>query len=85
MEPAASELDQIVSDERGRDAGSGTLVEVEGMSRAAALRQLLIPLARHCIQPRFRHVHRHALGELLVWDNRSTAHRSSPQQRCVLP
>eukprot|EP01046_Picozoa_sp_COSAG06_P083383 COSAG06_NODE_30286_length_541_cov_1.138009_1_plen_117_part_10 len=48
------------------------------MSRAAALRQLLIPLARHCIQPRFRHVHRHALGELLVWDNRSTAHRSSP-------
>ncbi len=55
------------------------------MSRAAALRQLLIPLARHCIQPRFRHVHRHALGELLVWDNRSTAHRSSPQQRCVLP
>ena len=35
------------------------------MSRAAALRQLLIPLARHCIQPRFRHVHQHALGELL--------------------
>ena len=74
-----------MSDERGRDAGSGTLVEVEGMSRAAALRQLLIPLARHCIQPRFRHVHQHALGELLVWDNRSTAHRSSPQQRCALP
>jgi len=50
---------------------------IEGLSREesdALLEQLWV----HCTQPQFLYEHVWRLGDLVMWDNRSTMHRRDP-------
>ncbi len=47
---------------------------IEGLD-AALSRELLDRLAQHMLQPRFVWTHDWQLGDLVMWDNRSTMHR----------
>jgi taurine dioxygenase len=49
---------------------------IEGMPKHEAL-ALIDELAEHTIQPRFRHVHRWRVGDLLMWDNCTVQHLAS--------
>jgi taurine dioxygenase len=49
---------------------------IEGMPKQDAL-ALIDELAEHTIQPRFRHVHRWRVGDLLMWDNCTVQHLAS--------
>ena len=40
-------------------------------------RMLLMELTEHAVQRRFVHSHRWQPGDLVVWDNRATMHRST--------
>jgi taurine dioxygenase len=50
---------------------------VEGYSRAES-DALLEALWAHVTQPQFIYEHRWRLGDLVMWDNRSTMHRRDP-------
>lgn len=50
---------------------------IEGYSREASDR-LLDALWQHVAEPRFLYEHRWRLGDLVMWDNRSTMHRRDP-------
>jgi taurine dioxygenase len=41
-------------------------------------RQLLAKLNAHAISPSFSYRHKWRVGDLLIWDNRSTMHRATP-------
>jgi alpha-ketoglutarate-dependent taurine dioxygenase len=58
---------------------SDTQIEWE----AGRATDLLQRFAEHCLQPRFMHHHTHVPGDLLLYDNWQTAHRSSPEQRAA--
>ena len=49
---------------------------IEGMAKEEAL-ALIDALADHTIDPRFRHVHRWRVGDVLMWDNCSVQHLAS--------
>ena len=51
-------------------------VGIEGMPDAEA-RALLDRLLEHCMQPRFYHRYQWRAGDLLVWDNCATQHKST--------
>jgi taurine dioxygenase len=50
---------------------------IEGLSRADS-DALLEDLWAHCTQPQFLYEHVWRLGDLVMWDNRSTMHRRDP-------
>jgi len=50
---------------------------IEGLSRAES-DALLEDLWAHCTQPQFLYEHVWRLGDLVMWDNRSTMHRRDP-------
>ena len=50
---------------------------IEGLSRAES-DALLEELWAHCTQPQFLYEHVWRLGDLVMWDNRSTMHRRDP-------
>jgi taurine dioxygenase len=50
---------------------------VEGLSRAES-DALLDALWAHIDSPKLRYVHKWRIGDLLLWDNRSTMHRRDP-------
>jgi taurine dioxygenase len=50
---------------------------VEGLSKADS-EALLDALWEHIAKPEFRYVHKWRVGDLLLWDNRSTMHRRDP-------
>jgi taurine dioxygenase len=50
---------------------------IEGLSRAES-DALLEDLWAHCTQPQFLYEHIWRLGDLVMWDNRSTMHRRDP-------
>jgi taurine dioxygenase len=50
---------------------------IEGYSREES-EALLEALWAHATQPRFTYEHKWQVGDLLVWDNRSTMHRRDP-------
>ncbi|HJQ59182.1 MAG TPA: TauD/TfdA family dioxygenase [Vineibacter sp.] len=50
---------------------------VEGYS-AAESAAVLDALWAHATQPRFTHAHRWRIGDLVLWDNRTTMHRRDP-------
>jgi taurine dioxygenase len=50
---------------------------IEGLSRAES-DALLEDLWAHCTQPQFLYKHVWRLGDLVMWDNRSTMHRRDP-------
>jgi alpha-ketoglutarate-dependent taurine dioxygenase len=58
----------------------GTLATVDGMPPEETL-ALLQGLAAHSMSERYRFTHVPSYGDLLIYDNDQTAHRSSPQQR----
>jgi len=41
-------------------------------------RLLLKELMEHATQPQFVHYHEWTLGDLVIWDNRTTMHRARP-------
>jgi len=41
-------------------------------------RLLLKDLMEHAVMPQFRHHHEWTLGDLVIWDNRTTMHRARP-------
>jgi taurine dioxygenase len=58
-----------------------------GMERAAAW-ELIEELAAHATQDRFVYYHSWRVGDLLIWDERSTMHRGAgdyhPEERRVM-
>jgi taurine dioxygenase len=50
---------------------------VEGLELAQSER-LLDELWAHATEPRFTYVHTWRIGDVLMWDNRSTLHRRDP-------
>jgi taurine dioxygenase len=61
---------------------------IEGMGKDEAL-ALIEELADHTIDPRFQHVHRWRVGDLVMWDNCSVQHLASldyrwPQHRRLM-
>lgn len=62
-------------------------VSIESLPQARA-RALLDKLRDHCLQPRFYHRYQWRAGDLLVWDNCATQHKSTfdyalPQRRLM--
>jgi taurine dioxygenase len=49
---------------------------IEGMPKDEAL-AMIEALAEHTIDPRFRHVHRWRIGDVLMWDNCTVQHLAS--------
>ena len=91
-------LDRAAIEAKLREAGGAAadagltdlakmFVGIEGMPEAEA-RALLDGLREHCMQPRFYHRYQWRAGDLLVWDNCATQHKSTfdyalPQRRLM--
>jgi taurine dioxygenase len=54
-------------------AVSGSSFGIEGMDDAQAL-ALLDELKAHATQPKYRHTHHYAVGDVIVWDNAQLLH-----------
>jgi taurine dioxygenase len=65
----------------------GYTIQIEGLPADESDR-LLERLFRHVVDPAFGYRHRWQVGDLLIWDNRSTLHRATfdyqPHQRRVM-
>jgi taurine dioxygenase len=58
-------------------AVSGTPFAVEGMAEDEG-GALLAKLKRHALDPRFRHLHKYRVGDIVIWDNAQTLHSAVP-------
>ncbi len=50
---------------------------IEGLCDAES-QEILEQLHEHCAQERFLYTHEWELGEIVIWDNRTTMHRRLP-------
>lgn len=66
-----------VSGRKGLYVSKGILKQIDGWEYAES-RELIERLTDHLTQDRFVYRHRWRVGDLLLWDNRSTIHRATP-------
>ena len=63
------------------DAGAvsidGNRFRIRGMDDQAAS-DFIFRMKEHCVQPQFVYAHKWQVGDLVIWDNRTTMHRARP-------
>ena len=61
-------------------ANPGFTVRIDGVDTAESA-SMLRYLFDHILSPRFRHVHRWSVGDVLMWDHLGTWHFARPDYR----